>query len=218
MQNRRRAMYLIATLAMLIAPARAFAQNQIVYAYAALLDSAGNHYIPINYDTYPPMGRSGWAYFINVEFRFTDRTTNAPVVLVVNSNDPGVSHAGWVVRNDARIPTAWLIKAELLPQGGAPRQLTASVLGQGKFFIAYDPSRYTFNEITLQGPDGNLGGARLVRRETAFADLPDIPGGNVRFDFARPYGTPAVQTGTSTKPVAPASVQGIKPTIPVIKH
>ena len=210
----------IASLLLASGTAVAQADHQIVYSYAALLDSAGNHYVPINEDMYPPMAKAGYLYFMDVNFRFTNRANPAtPVVVTANANNPGVSFAGWRVRaNGSNVPTAWLIKLELVPSTGAPRILAPATLGD-KFYIGYDPALYTFDAITLADPLPTTGGAALTRRASNFADLPDIAGGSWRADYSRAAVVAAASapTGSTTKISAPATTTTIKPTIPVIK-
>src|SRR4029078_6730373 len=99
----------------------------------------------------------------------------APIVVTENSNRPGVSFAGYRVQNGMNVPTAWLIKLELVPSTGAPRLLEPATLGD-KFYIAYDPALYTFESLALADPAPAIGSAPLTRRATNFADLPDFPG------------------------------------------
>ncbi len=210
----------IASLLLASGTAAAQTANKIVYSYAALLDSAGNHYIPMNATAYPPMPTPGYIYFTNVNFRFLDTRAPgaAPVVVTENSNRPGVSFAGYRVQNGTNVPTAWLIKLELVPSTGAPRLLEPATLGD-KFYIAYDPALYTFESITLADPQPATGGAPLTRRATNFADLPDLAGSSWRADYSRAAVVAAAPaaTGSTTKIAAPTSTTGIKATIPVIK-
>ena len=212
----------IASLLLASGTAGAQADHQIVYSYAALLDSAGNHYVPINEDMYPPMAKAGYLYFMDVNFRFIDKANpGTPLVVTSNANNPGVSFAGWHVRaNGTNVPTAWLIKLELVPSTGAPRILAPATLGD-KFYIGYDPALYTFDAITLAAPLPTTGGATLTRRAANFTDLPDIAGGSWRADYSRAAVVAAAPapapTGSTTKITAPTSTTGIKATVPVIK-
>ena len=210
----------IAALAAIPTVSVAQAPHQIVYSYAAVLDSAGGHYVPMWDTSYPPNPHSGWQFFSDVIFRFTNKQTGAPANVVANANNPGVSFAGYHVVDGQNVPSAWLIKVELIPSTGAPRRLTPSTLGD-KFYVAYDTAAYVFNSISLADPDPTMGGPSMIKRTTNFADLPDIPGGSMRSDFARaavaaaPAATVA-PTGVKLMPKNPTPV--LKPTIPVIKH
>src|SRR4051812_11299672 len=145
----RTAFIVTAMMSLAVTPAASSAQvHQTVYSYAAVLDSAGNHYVPMNTESYPQMPSPGYKYFMEVQFRFTNKSTGAPVVLTANANRPGVSFAGYhaVSGQSNEIPSAWLIKAELVPLTGAPRELTPATLGD-KYYIGYDTAVYAFTEI-----------------------------------------------------------------------
>jgi len=113
------------TIAMSLSPtAHAQPSANYVYGYAAILGPAGNHYVPLSETSYPPGPYAGYIYFDQVEFRFTvgSNPSAAPIVIARSANDPGVGNAGWRQSADGRYsyPTAWLIKAELIPGSGGP--------------------------------------------------------------------------------------------------